>query len=66
MDIRSSKLVRTFMVLKKDELKAYLIEAFNQFKNNTLDLALNKSEQFHRKKLTQDLATIIVNNAVHI
>jgi hypothetical protein len=52
--------------LQKDELKAYLIEAFNQFKNNTLDLALNKSEQFHRKKLTQDLATIIVNNAVHI
>ena len=55
-----------FSYSQKDELKAYLIEAFNQFKNNTLDLALNKSEQFHRKKLTQDLATIIVNNAVHI
>lgn len=55
-----------FSYSQKDELKAYFIEAFNQFKNNTLDLALNKSEQFHRKKLTQDLATIIVNNAVHI
>lgn len=55
-----------FSYSQKDELKAFLKEAFNQFKNNTLDLALNKSEQFHRKKLTQDLATIIVNNAAHI
>lgn len=55
-----------FSYSQKDELKAFLLEIFDQFKNNTLDLALNESAQFHRKKLTEDLATIIVNNAVHI
>jgi len=49
----------------KDELKSFLLNAFEDFKNNTLDLECIKSEQFHRKKLTQDLANIVVNNASH-
>ena len=51
---------------QKNDLKTFLLKAFDQFKNNSLDLALNESAQFHRKKLTQDLATIILNHAVHI